>query len=108
LDGLSCCHYGGHLAAALVLVLVVAWGLSNDDDGAAKAVLCVVLDVSVEALRMRRYCFYRVRAVSVRVSLRVVLTTGELGLCCHWLLFTVVILSVLFVWVLCVAVGVGV
>jgi hypothetical protein len=34
LDGLSCCHYGGHLAAALVLVVV--WGLSNDDDGAAK------------------------------------------------------------------------
>jgi hypothetical protein len=35
LDCLSCCHNGGHLAAALVLVLVVAWGLSNDDDGAA-------------------------------------------------------------------------
>jgi hypothetical protein len=34
LDGPSCCHYGGHLAAALVLV--VAWGLSNDDDGAAR------------------------------------------------------------------------
>jgi hypothetical protein len=33
-DHLSCCHYGGHLAAALVLV--VAWGLSNDDDGASK------------------------------------------------------------------------
>jgi hypothetical protein len=44
---------------------------------------------------MRRYCFY-VCALGVRVSLRVVLTTGELGLCCHWLLFTVVILSVLF------------
>jgi hypothetical protein len=34
LDGLSCCHYGGHLAAALVLVVV--WGRSNDDDGASK------------------------------------------------------------------------
>jgi hypothetical protein len=32
LDGLSCCHYGGHLA----VVLVVVWGLSNDDGGAAK------------------------------------------------------------------------
>jgi hypothetical protein len=32
LDSLSCCHYGGHLA---VLVLVVVWGLLNDDDGAA-------------------------------------------------------------------------
>jgi hypothetical protein len=34
LDGLSCCHYGGHFA--LVLLLTVR-GLSNDDDdGAAK------------------------------------------------------------------------
>jgi hypothetical protein len=32
LDGLSCCHYGGHLA--LVLLLAVG-GLSDDDDGAA-------------------------------------------------------------------------
>ena len=40
LDGLSCCHYGRHLAAALVLV--VAWGLSNDDDGAAKGVVELV------------------------------------------------------------------
>jgi hypothetical protein len=36
LDGLSCCHYGGHLAAALVLVLGAVWGLSNDDDGVVK------------------------------------------------------------------------
>jgi hypothetical protein len=34
LDGLSCCYYGGHLAA-LVLLLTVR-GLSNDNDGAAK------------------------------------------------------------------------
>jgi hypothetical protein len=32
LDGLSCCHYGGHPAAALVL----SGRLSNDDDGAAQ------------------------------------------------------------------------
>jgi hypothetical protein len=35
LDGLPCCHYGGHLAA-LVLVLVAVWGLSNDDNEVAK------------------------------------------------------------------------
>jgi hypothetical protein len=30
LDGLSCCHYGGHLAA-----LVLSWGLLNAVGGAA-------------------------------------------------------------------------
>jgi hypothetical protein len=64
LDRLSGCHYGGNLAA-LVLILVAVWGLSNDDDGAAKGWRCSMIDrlfrsgVSIKApLHMRWYCFY--------------------------------------------------
>jgi hypothetical protein len=81
-------------------------GLSNDDDGAVKggllscgvdrsetvtcvwSVLCFVSAVSVEALRMRWYLFYRVRAVCVRVSAPpVILTTGGR---CYCVLLTIV------------------
>jgi hypothetical protein len=56
LDGLSCCHYGGHLAAAVVLVVV--WGLLNDDDGDAKGSvlqLCQVFHGTIGRCRLMLY-----------------------------------------------------
>jgi hypothetical protein len=50
LDDLSCCHYGGHLAAVFVLVLVAVWGLSNDDDGAVKGLSSCNCNVAAKAV----------------------------------------------------------
>jgi hypothetical protein len=80
-------------------VLVVAWGLWNSDDGAAKGAVELplqwgysvcdrseVLDVLVEALlRMRRYCFYG-RALSRMFQFfnyLVVYVASVLALCCR-------------------------
>jgi hypothetical protein len=106
LDGLSCCHYGGHLA-----VLVLSGGRLNAVGGAAKGAVLQLDQAcnSIELLPLNRRFLYapvlilqdaRVGPSVLRMSAPVpgILTTE--GLCCLCLRSDVFILVVMDVCVL--------